>query len=69
MRVEDGRVVTMFDPLLDVERASPESADLPFADSPGAASFALIERWTSLTITQMWVVGRKPTFVVRTATP
>jgi hypothetical protein len=69
LRVERGSVVTTFDPLLDVEQARQHAVDLPFADNPSAAAFALIERWTGITITEAWFVDRKPTFVVQTATP
>jgi hypothetical protein len=69
LRVERGRVVATFDPLLDVEQATRHAADLPFDDHPSAAAFALIERWTGITITEAWFVGTKPTFLVQTATP
>jgi hypothetical protein len=69
LKVERGSVVTSFDPLLDVERARQHAADLPFDDNPSAATFALIERWSGITITEAWFDGAKPTFVVQTVTP
>jgi hypothetical protein len=64
-----GSVVAAFDPLLDVDEASPHAADLPFDDHPSAAAFALIERWTGITSTEAWFLGEKPTFAVQTAMP
>jgi hypothetical protein len=69
LRVERGSVVTTFDPLLDIERAKQDAGDLPFEEHPSAAAFALIERWTGITITETWFVSTKPTFVVQTAMP
>jgi len=70
LRVQDGGVVTSFDPLLDVEQAREEGADLPFGDEhPRAAALALVERWTGVTITEAWFVGAKRTFVVETPSP
>ena len=69
LSVERGSVATTFDPLLDVEQARQHAADLPFGEHPAAAAFALIERWTGVTVTEAWFVGSKPTFVVYTATP
>jgi Family of unknown function (DUF6461) len=66
LRAEGGAVVATFDPLLDVDEASRHADDLPFADNPRAAAFALIERWTGVTITEAWFDGAKPTFVVQT---
>jgi hypothetical protein len=58
LRVERGSVVATFDPLLDVEQARRHAADLPFGDHPSAAAFALIERWTGITITEACSLAR-----------
>jgi Family of unknown function (DUF6461) len=68
LRVHNGGVVTSFDPLLDVEQATDEGPGLPFDEHPSAAAFALLERWTGVTITEAWFVVAKPTFVVETPT-
>jgi hypothetical protein len=49
--------------LLDDENAG----DLPFGEyHPGAAAFALIDRWTRVAITEAQFVRAKPTLVVQT---
>jgi hypothetical protein len=63
-RVERGRVVAKFDPLVEADRAPADARDLPFGDRPGAAALALLARWTGVTLTRRWFLGRKPTFVV-----
>jgi hypothetical protein len=68
LRVDSGRVVANFDPLLDLEEAAHHASDLPFGDYPAAAAFALAERWTGIAITKAWFGRTKPTFVVRTPT-
>jgi hypothetical protein len=67
VRVEHGKLLSMFDPLVDVEQAKEQADDLPFGvHHARAASFALIERWTGVVITEPWFLGAKPTFVVQT---
>lgn len=66
LRVDNGAVVARFDPLIEVVEAAQHAPDLPFEDHPRAASFALISRWTGVTITERWVTAAKPTFVVQT---
>jgi hypothetical protein len=67
LTVEDGSVLATFDPLLDDEDASQYAGDLPFREyHPGAAAFALIDRWTGVAITEARFAGAKPTLVVQT---
>jgi len=69
LRVERGSVAMVFDPLLYVEQARQQAADLPFDVHSSASAFAMIERWTGIAVTAAWFEGSKPTFVVQTATP
>ncbi len=55
----EGRLVRDVDPLLyDAAGALPEEVGLPFGDAgaPDAASFALIERLTGVTLTPEWLL-------------
>lgn len=57
MRVQrhaGGVEVESFDPLID----------RPDEEAPRAASLALIEAWTGVTITEAWFDGPKPTYIV-----
>ncbi|MDA0185604.1 DUF6461 domain-containing protein [Solirubrobacter phytolaccae] len=53
-RREHGVEVESFDPLLD----------RPDEEHPHAASLALIEDWTGVTLTEDWFAGPKPTYLV-----
>jgi Family of unknown function (DUF6461) len=64
VRVNRGRTLESFDPLLDLEDVPDQGRDLPFGERPGAASLALIERWTGIVVAEDWFRGAKPTFVV-----
>jgi Family of unknown function (DUF6461) len=64
LRVNGGRTLADFDPLLDVDYVPEHGRDLPFGERPGAASLALIERWTGVVVGEDWFAATKPTFVV-----
>jgi hypothetical protein len=64
LRMRDGRVAAAFDPLLDTDEVPEEGRDLPFEQHPRAASIALVERWTGVSIQEEWFAGSKPTYIV-----
>jgi hypothetical protein len=47
----------------DADQARRHAVQLPFGDDPAATAFALIARWTGITITEPSFVGTKPTFL------
>lgn len=65
LRVEDGRILAAFDPLLEPDRVPADGRDLPFGvENPRAASLSLLERWTGVAISQVWFATPKVTFIV-----
>ena len=69
LRVKDGRILSVFDPVIDADRLPADGRDLPFDTDPRAAALALLERWTSVAVGQVWFTTAVITFVVETATP
>jgi hypothetical protein len=63
-RVLEGEVVARFDPLLDFGAIPDGGAVLPFESQPRAASLALLEMWTGVSVTESWFLATKPTFIV-----
>lgn len=61
LRVDNGRLVSEFDPLIDIDHVPEEGRDLPFGKQPGSAAFALVERWTGVSIGEDWFLASKPT--------
>ena len=59
-----------FDPATQVDAVPEEGLGLPFGcQAPRAASLALIERWTGVTISRDWFYGPKPTWLVTSPLP